>query len=152
MSRLRNVFHHELRIGRAGAFALTAIVCLCTPAHAQSSSFTWEQIRDKFLTTNPSLRAQAQEIESSHANEITAGLRPNPTLQNDTTSATLGIYQEFEIAGKRHARIESARLATAIARTDFEDARRTLVLNLRQAFVDALLAKSDIDFALENLA
>lgn len=125
---------------------------LCTGVRAQQPSFTWDQIRDKFLSTNPALHAQAQDIESSRANEITARLRPNPTFQNDTTSATLGIYQEFEIAGKRRARIESARLATAISRTDFKDARRTLVLNLRQAFVDALLAKSDLDFARENLA
>jgi len=104
------------------------------------------------LSTNPTLRAQAQSIESSRADEITASLRPNPTLQNDTTSATVGIYQEFEIGGKRRARIQSARLATAITGTDFEDARRTLVLNLRQAFIAALLAKSDFDFANDNLA
>jgi cobalt-zinc-cadmium efflux system outer membrane protein len=127
------------------------VVVLCAGVHAQQTSFTWEQLRDKFFSTNPTLRAEAQGIESSRANEVTAGLRPNPIFQNDTTSATLGIYQEFEIAGKRRARIESARLATAISRTNFEDTRRTLVFNLRQTFVDALLAKSDLDFARENL-
>jgi len=128
------------------------ISSLCTVARAQQPSFTWGQLRDKFLRTNPTLRAQAQSIESSRADEITASLRPNPTLQNDTTSATLGIYQEFEIGGKRRARIEKAHLATAIAQTDYEDIRRTLVFNLRQAFVAALLAQSDLDFARENLA
>jgi len=123
----------------------------CAGLWAQQASFTWEQLRDRLLSTNPTLRAQAQDIESSRANEVTASLRPNPTLQNDTTSATLGIYQEFEIAGKRAARIESARLATAISRTDFEDARRTLVFSLRQSFVAGLLAKSNLDFARENL-
>lgn len=133
-------------------FALVTAACLSTAAHAQQQSFTWEQIRDKFLITNSTLHAQAQSIESSRAGEITAGLRPNPQFQNDTTSATLGIYQEFEIGGKRAARIESARLATSISRTDFVNARRTLVFNLRQAFVAALLAKSDLDFARDNLA
>ena len=128
------------------------IASFCTVARAQQPSFTWERLRDKFLSTNPTLRAQAQSIESSRADEITASLRPNPTLQNDTTSATLGIYQEFEIGGKRRARIESARLATAIVRTDSDDTRRTLLFNLRQAFVAALLAKSDLVFARENLA
>ena len=126
--------------------------CLSTAAHAQPKSFTWEQIRDQFLATNPTLRAQAQTIESNRASEITAGLRPNPQFQNDTTSATLGIYQEFEIAGKRSARLETARLATAISRTDSADTLRTLVFDLRQAFVAALLAKSDLDFAQDNLA
>jgi cobalt-zinc-cadmium efflux system outer membrane protein len=140
------------RLGKALVLGWLATTFLCSSARAQQPSFTWEQLRDKFLSTNPTLRAQAQDIESSRANEVTASLRPNPTFQNDTTSATIGIYQEFEIAGKRPARIESAHLATAISRTDFEDTRRTLVLNLRQVFVAALLAKSDFDFASENLA
>lgn len=139
------------RFSRFVVLACVVTGFLSTEVRAEQS-FTWEQIRDKFLNTNPTLRAQAQDIESSRANEITASLRPNPTFQNDTTSATLGIYQEFEIAGRRRARMESARLVTAISRTDYEDARRTLVLNLRQAFVDAVLAKSDMDFARENLA
>src|SRR5262249_32983275 len=126
-------------------------VCLCTAACAQNPSFTWEQIRDIFLSTNPTLRAQAQSIDSIRADEITAALRPNPTFQNDTTSATVGIYQEFEIGGKRAARLARARLATSIAQTDFADALRALVLNLRQAFIAALLAKSDLDFAQKNL-
>jgi len=131
--------------------ALITAICLSNAVFAQQG-FTWEQIRDKFLATNPTLLAQGQSIESSRASEITAGLRPNPQFQNDTTSATLGIYQEFEIAGKRPARIESARLSTAISRTDFENTRRTLIFNLRQAFIAALLAKADLDFAGENLA
>lgn len=134
-----------------GLFGLLVATVFTATAQAQQQSFSWEQIQDKFLAANPTLRAQAQSIESNRANEITAGLRPNPQFQNDTTSATIGIYQVFEIAGKRRARLESARLTTAISRTDFADARRTLVFNLRQAFVAALLAKSDLDFARDNL-
>jgi len=130
---------------------LVITICLSRTAYAQQQSFTWEQIRDKFLAANPTLRAAAQSIESSRANEITAGIRPNLQFQNDTTSATIGIYQEFEVAGKRSARLASARLATAISRTDYDDARRTLVFNLRQAFVAALVAKSDLSFARDNL-
>ena len=141
-----------LRLGRILARTWLVAMLLCAGVQGQQASFTWEQLRDEFLRTNPILRAQSQEIESSRANEITASLRPNPTLQNDTTSATLGLYQEFEIAGKRSARIESMRLATAISKADFEDLRRTLVFTLRQSFVAALLAKSNLDFARENLA
>ncbi len=101
---------------------------------------------------NPTLQAQSQSVESSRAGEITAGLRPNPAFQNDTSSATLGIYQEFEIGGKRRARVESARLATSISRSDFADARRTLILEVRQAFFGALLAKANLALARENLS
>jgi len=131
---------------------LLVAIAVTTAAQAQQQSFTWEQIQGRFLATNPTLRAQAQSIESSRASEITAGLRPNPQFQNDTTSATLGIYQEFELGGKRTARLQSAHLATSISKTDFANARRALVFNLRQAFVAALLAKSDLDFARDNLA
>jgi cobalt-zinc-cadmium efflux system outer membrane protein len=101
---------------------------------------------------NPTLQAQAQTIESNRANEITAGLRPNPTFQNDTTSATVGVYQQFEIGGKRRTRLDSARLATSISWTDFADARRTLVFSVRQAFVNALLASANLTLARENLS
>ena len=119
---------------------------------AQQPAYTWEQIQNLFLKSNPTLRAQEQAVVSSRASEITAGLRPNPTLQNDTTSSTAGIYQEFELGGKRNARLKSAQLATQISQTDAEDTRRTLTLNLRQAFVAALQAKSDLQFARDNLA
>jgi cobalt-zinc-cadmium efflux system outer membrane protein len=131
--------------------AFAAAVSLSMTLPAQQQSFTWEQIRDQFLISNPTLKAQMQSIESTRANEITAALRPNPTFQNDTTSATAGIYQEFEIGGKRRTRLESARFATSISQTDSADVRRTLLFSLRQSFIAALLANSDLDFARENL-
>lgn len=142
------------RMQLAICFLLVPVTAACLPgyAHAQERKFTWEQLRDRFLATNPTLQAQAQTIESNRASEITAGLRPNPQFQNDTTSAAVGIYQEFEMGGKRSARLQSARLATSISRTDTADARRTLLLNLRQAFIAALLAKSDLAFAQDNLS
>lgn len=139
---------------RASGFllmVLTVTGSLVPSARAQQPSFTWEQIRDKFLSANPNLRAQEQSIQSNRASEVTAGLRPNPQFQNDTTGATLGVYQEFEIAGRRPARLASARLATSISQTDFENVRRTGLFNLRQAFIVALLANSDLGFARENL-
>jgi cobalt-zinc-cadmium efflux system outer membrane protein len=136
------------RIFLAGC--ITALT-IAAPAQ-QQPTYTWDQIHDLFLRSNPTLRAQEQSIVSNRAAEITAGLRPNPTFQNDTTSATFGIYQEFEIGGKRSARLGSAKLATQISQTDSADTRRTLTLSLRQAFVSALQAKSDLDFARDNLA
>jgi cobalt-zinc-cadmium efflux system outer membrane protein len=140
------------RTAYARFLGLILVTAACAgTAQGQQKSFTWEEIRNTFLKMNPTLRAQAQSIESNRANEITASLRPNPQLQNDTTSSTVGIYQEFEIGGKRSARIESARLATSISQTDSADANRTLTLNLRQAFIAALQAKSDLQFAQDNL-
>jgi outer membrane protein, heavy metal efflux system len=149
---LNRLYATRVRCINVFVMALMTSACLGTAAHAQQQSFTWDQIRDKFLSTNPTLQAQSQSIESIRAGEITAGLRPNPQIQNDTTSATIGIYQELEMGGKRPARLQSARLATSISRTDFADARRTLIFILRQAFVAGLLAKSNLDFARDNLS
>lgn len=130
-----------------------AAVLLATNVRAQHPpSYTWQQIQNMFAQSNPTLHAQQQNIASNRAVELTAAARPNPTLQNDTTSATIGIYQEFEIGGKRSARIRSARLATQISQTDATDAKRTLTLKLRQAFISALQAKSDLEAARDNLA
>jgi cobalt-zinc-cadmium efflux system outer membrane protein len=132
----------------SAALVLSALV-----SRAQRDpAYTWDQIHDLFLRSNPTLRAQEQSVVSNRAVEVTAALRPNPTLQNDTTSATLGIYQEFEIGGKRSARMRSASLATSVSESDAADTRRTLTLALRQAFIAALQARSDLDFARENLA
>ena len=130
---------------------LAGCVGAALAAPAQQPTYTWEQIHDLFVRSNPTLRAFEQSVVSNRAAEITAGLRPNPTFQNDTTSATFGIYQEFEIGGKRSARLGSAKLATQISQTDSADTHRTLTLNLRQAFVSALQAKSDLEFAQEAL-
>jgi cobalt-zinc-cadmium efflux system outer membrane protein len=143
------------RLGGAREIVLAGLLWVGVAGSAAA-----EQIRNLTLAQalalaekqNPTLRAQAQSIESNRANEITAGLRPNPTFQNDTTSATLGVSQEFEIGGKRRTRLDSARLATSISRTDFADARRTLVSNVRQAFVNALLAGANLALARENLS
>ena len=40
--------------------------------------FTWQQIKDKFEATNPTLQAARANIAESKAGEITAYLRPNP--------------------------------------------------------------------------
>lgn len=146
--------HRLLTFGAARGLAACAVAAILASASQaqQQAAYNWEQIHDLFLRSNPTLRAQEQSVVSSRASEVSSAMRPNPTLQNDTTSATLGIYQEFEIGGKRAARVRSAKLTTAISQTEAADTRRTLTLNLRQAFVAALQAKSDLQFARENLA
>src|SRR5580693_8673525 len=47
--------------------------------HAQTPApLTWQQVRSKFETANPTLRAGQINIDESKAAEITAFLRPNP--------------------------------------------------------------------------
>ena len=44
------------------------------------TALTWPEVRDRFQTNNPTLRAGQIGIEESRAQEITAYLRPNPNL------------------------------------------------------------------------
>jgi cobalt-zinc-cadmium efflux system outer membrane protein len=146
---------------------------LLTAALAQSSlaqkALTWQEIRDKFEAANPSLRAGQIGVEESRANEITANLRPNPNLalladQIDPfpggpahgtfsfflPSATLTYLHERQ--HKRKLRLESAQDATKIAVSGQADLERTLLFNLRSAFVQTLQEKAVLDLAKENLA
>jgi len=146
-----------------------AILAALLPVCAQSqSALTWQQVKDKFEAANPSLRAAAIDVQESRAQEITAYLRPNPdfTLLTDGTQITPhdGVWQPFsgtmfstsfsylhERAHKRELRLDSSRKATGIAESQAADTERTLLFNLRGAFVAALQAKRVLALAKDNL-
>jgi outer membrane protein, heavy metal efflux system len=146
---------------------------LLTAALAQSGlaqkALTWQEIRDRFEAANPSLRAGQIGIDESRASETTAFLRPNPNLalladQIDPfpggpdhgafayllPSATLTYLHERQ--HKRELRLESAQDATKIAVSGEADLERTLLFNLRTAFVQTLQEKAVLDLAKENLS
>ena len=142
---------------------------LAESAHAQQQSFTWQEIRDKFEATNPTLLADKLNIDESKAQEITAFLRPNPTfaLSADGTQIApdKGIWRPFagtfespsisylqERQHKRELRLESAKKETLIAESSHADLERTLLFNLRGAFASALQAKAVLQLAKDNLA
>ena len=152
MSCAHSALGPGVRLVAAAVFGIVSLSRHSPASEAASPRLTLEQALALAEQQNPALRAQQQSVESGRANEITAGLSPNPTFQNDTSSATAGVYQELEIGGKRRSRLESARLATAISGTDLADARRSLVLEVRQSFIEGLLAKTNLALARENLS
>jgi cobalt-zinc-cadmium efflux system outer membrane protein len=147
--------------------ALLGALCVCTAASAQQA-LTWEQVRQRFEQNNPSLLADALNIDESKAQEITASLRPNPTLNLSADGTQIapdkGVWRPFagtfETAGisylierqhKRQLRLESARKETLIAESNHADLERTLLFNLRSAFVATLQAKAALQLAKDNL-
>ena len=66
---------------------LLAILLAPAPAQAQQP-LTWDQVKAKFELANPTLQADALNVDEMKAEEITAFLRPNPqfTLSEDGTS------------------------------------------------------------------
>jgi outer membrane protein, heavy metal efflux system len=138
---------------------------------APSKTMTWQQAREEFEKSNPTLQAARIGIDESRDEEITAYLRPNPDLTvgldqiNPFSDNPVHKYSPFSEAlplvsssylherrHKRELRLESAQKATAIAQSQFADQERTLLYTLRGAFVQALQAKAVRDLAKENLA
>jgi cobalt-zinc-cadmium efflux system outer membrane protein len=122
------------------------------------------------LDHNQSLRAQRLAIDQAKANEITAALKPNPVFSNldedfpifspgDFTLQNLRTNQEFtnsvtytiERGGKRSKRVNVARDTTEVTALAVGDSERQLRFQVAQAFINALLAKSNLDFANEDL-
>ena len=150
------------------ALALLTMSFLSQELTAQQA-FTWQQIRDKFETANPTLRAGEIGISESRAQEITAYLRPNPdyTVATDGTQiapnqgrwlvftgtqVSQAIAYLHERQGKRELRRDSAQKATTIAEWGQADQERTLLFTLRNAFVQTLQAKAILELANQNLA
>ena len=146
--------------------ALAGFLLIVSAAHAQTA-LTWEQVRERFRNNNPNLVASRVAVEESKAQEITAYLRPNPeataTLDQidpftpdpyrplgNTLPFLSGSYLH-EREHKRELRRDSARGATAIASSALEDQDRTLLFNLRSAFVGILHAKEIRQLAQDNL-
>jgi cobalt-zinc-cadmium efflux system outer membrane protein len=137
-------------------------------AHA-TPPLTWEQVRERFEAQNPTLLAGRLNIEESKAQEITAFLRPNPSLTVSADGTQIGpnqgVWQPFvgtfespnlsylhERQHKRELRRESAQKGTSIASSQQADLERNLLFNLRGAFVQTLQAKAVLEVARANLS
>jgi outer membrane protein, heavy metal efflux system len=148
--------------------ALLALVGVPLRVAAQQN-LTWPQVRDRFETSNPTLLADQLNVDESKAEEITAYLRPNPTFSltvdgtqiapNDGmwhpfegTFESPGISYLHERRHKRELRLESQKKGTLIAEFSHADLTRSLLFNLRSAFVAILQAKAVLQLAKDNLA
>jgi len=153
--------------------AMLVAALLPSPAAAQTT-LTWQQIKDKFEAVNPTLKAAQSSIDESRAAEITAYLRPNPTANAgldqltflpQTSGAGQNVFRPltnvFPFASvsylherdqKRELRLDTAKKSTEITMSAYSDQERSLVFNLRAAYVQVLQAKAFLQNAKENLA
>jgi cobalt-zinc-cadmium efflux system outer membrane protein len=146
-----------------------SIAVVLAQAAAAQTTLTWQQTKDKFAASNPTLKAAQLNIDESRAAEITAYLRPNPdfSLAADglQVSRNMGVWRPLsgivetpgvsylhEREHKRELRRDQARESTAISESTYLDQERGLVFNLRGAFVQVLQAKAVLQNAQENLA
>ena len=153
--------------GRSIEGCVLCIVSLADLAGAQTP-LSWDQVKSRFESTNPALKADALNVDEMRAEEITAYLRPNPqfTLSTDGTQIvshdgnwvpfkgtdvvpTLSYLHERE--HKRELRLESAKEGTRIAESQHEDLKRNLEFTLRAAFVNTLQEKAILELAKADL-
>jgi cobalt-zinc-cadmium efflux system outer membrane protein len=149
-------------------FGLFLVAVSARSGWAQKA-LTWQEVRDKFEQANPSLRAGQIGVDESRAQEITAYLRPNPNLAVSIDGIQItpsqGVWKPLsgatespnlsylhERRHKRELRLESAQDATKIAVSGQADLERTLVFDLRNAFVQTLQEKAVLSLAKENLS
>ena len=141
-----------------------------TAAGQGTTHISLDQAIDLALAHNHALKASRTLILQNQAQEVTANLRPNPTLGLDTQfipffspqyfsgenldqtqQFDVGLSYLFERGKKRQHRLQAARDQTAVTRAQVADAERTLAFNVGQQFVSVLLAESTLQFALEDL-
>ncbi|HXR98183.1 MAG TPA: TolC family protein [Terriglobales bacterium] len=141
------------------------------PAQAPAVQVDLEQAMQLALTHSPALAAARTQIPQSQAQEVTAAIRPNPILSwdalflpvfnpksitlnylNTTAEYDASVGFTIERGHKRQARVEAARDATAVVRAQVDDNVRTLRFNVAQQFIGALLDKSSLEFAQQDLA
>ena len=139
------------------------------PDRPAATQITLEQAIDLALKNSPTIKAARTQIQQNQAQEITANLRPNPTLSADSqfvpvftgdfSTDTLNNLQQFDIGvgylfergRKRQNRLQAARDTTAVTVATVADTERTLIFNVAQQFINVLLANSTLQFALEDL-
>src|SRR5581483_11970853 len=111
-------------------------ICLASSLFGQKV-LTWEQTKQEFKLSSPTLRAARIAVQQSRADEITAYLRPNPVVTlsldqftpTDTSPyrPTSNVLPEFaaeylvERRHKRALRRDSARQETAISQSELAD-------------------------------
>jgi cobalt-zinc-cadmium efflux system outer membrane protein len=152
--------------------ALGAGVAAAQSSHPQPKVLiTLAQAEQMAIIHNRTLQADLTLISQSKANQITAGLRPNPVFGTDAqflpvfnpskfTGSNLtqnaefdaGISYDFELWGKRPARMKAARAATVVTRSVVSNDERMLRYDVAAQFINVLYAESKLRFAKKDLA
>ena len=157
-----------LAIGLAARAGAQSVPQASAPQPAAPQVWSWDSVKDRFEMNNTTLLAGKLNIDEMRADEITAHLRPNPdfTLSTDGTqiSPSHGVWQPFagtfvspsisylfERRNKRNLRYEVAKEGTAVSIAQLSDSERTLLFNLRSAFVGILQAKAVLQLAQNNI-
>ena len=144
---------------------LFALAAFPVQAQERLTSLTLDEALGLATQENFTLRAAQFDYQATRANEITAGLIPNPSFsylgeqlnepltgqQATGPQYTVAIGQTFETGGKRQRRLDSARAATRVAGHILTGVERQILFQVKKSFTDALTAKAALELAEQNL-
>jgi outer membrane protein, heavy metal efflux system len=115
------------------------------------------------IANNPQLKAFRNEIEIAEAERVDASKRLNPAFSTyfedyrlfhsdmgpffQTQEITVRLDQEIETAGKRRLRTQAVELRTQAQKAEYDNARRTLILEVRRAYFQSVLAQTNLEVA-----
>jgi cobalt-zinc-cadmium efflux system outer membrane protein len=153
--------------------AVAAMLLLAPTLVWAQQALTWDQVKAEFEAANPTLKADAINVQEMKAEEITAFLRPNPQVGLSSDGLQLaphntpGLGEHWlpltgnqlvpsinylhERQHKRELRLQSAQEGTQIATSQHLDLERNLLFNLRSMFVQTLQAKAVLKLTREEL-
>jgi cobalt-zinc-cadmium efflux system outer membrane protein len=144
---------------------VTGIVCALssTPVLAEEQTLSLHQVIEHALQHNGDLNAFREEKGIREAGKVRARLLPNPTLDFEAgtgaltgssaeNSLSLGISQEFPLAGKRDKRLTIADRELEIYRWQLADRERLIREEVKTAFYDVMLAQQRVALTDRSIA
>ena len=146
---------------------LVFLTCLSTSsAFAQQAlpALSLQRVVDTYIQSNLELQAARYRVERTKADQIAARLRPNPAITVTVENLQLSgptpfsrlyeigtTYSEtIELGGKRVLREKAADATVSAAELQFEDTIRRGVAEVKRLYLDALLARYNVDLTTEN--
>lgn len=136
------------------------ILCLfaSSPVWAETQTLALPQLVEFSLQNNGELKSFREEKGIHDAVKTRAGLWPNPTLELEggtgaltgnsvEKSLSLGVSQEFFLAGKREKRLNVAERELEMYRWQLADQERVLRAEVKTAFYDVILSEQQIALA-----
>ncbi len=129
-----------------------------TPLFADTQKLALPQVVELTLQNNGDLKSFREEKGIRDAGKVRAGLLPNPTLEleggtgaltgsSSENNLSLGVSQEFLLAGKRQKRLAIAERELEMYHWQLADRKRMLREEVKSVFYDVILAEQRVALA-----
>lgn len=158
----RSVRHFPVPECAVAAWTISVVLLAPGDAVAQSSipeRLTLREAVDLAVARNPTMVAARAGVDAADADRLAASRRPNPALSIDSAGYpvfesmrpgywggqefTVRFDQELETSGRRRLRTAVAESGRATAQLGVEDRARQIGLDVRRAYLTAVLAQAD---------